>query len=172
MSLLATCTFEQELQRLLVMNCYTGIDMTYGLVRSYMCARKNVRSRQKTEGALGQHAQSGLLLLDPSDSFGILRIEVSPYCIPDPIRSGSNSPTERIVNEMSLERDARASAFRGRIKHVHVRVNRNRLHSIIHICLQELDFYQLIFAFQVNIQPIFLCLVFLLNQLHVSPTLT
>lgn len=156
MSLLATCTFEQELQRLLVMNCYTGIDMTYGLVRSYMCARKNVRSRQKTEGALGQHAQSGLLLLDPSDSFGILRIEVSPYCIPDPIRSGSNSPTERIVNEMSLERDARASAFRGRIKHV--RVNRNRLHSIIIICLQELDFYQLILAFQVIFNPYFFAL--------------
>lgn len=169
MSLLATCMFEQELQRLLVMNCYTGIDMTYGLVRSYMCARKNVRSRQKTEGALGQHAQSGLLLLDPSDSFGILRIEVSPYCIPDPIRSGSNSPTERIVNEMSLERDAGQEEIH---THVQVWVNRNRLHSIIHICLQELDFYQLIFTFQVNIQPIFLCLVFLLNQLHVSSTLT
>lgn len=167
MSLLATCTFEQELQRLLVMNCYTGIDMTYGLVRSYMCARKNVRSRQKTEGALGQHAQSGLLLLDPSDSFGILRIEVSPYCIPDPIRSGSNSPQDRIVNEMSLERDARQDEI-----HTQVQVNKNRLHSIIHICRQELDFYQLIFAFRVNIQLLFLCLVFLLNQLHVSPTLT
>lgn len=55
MSLLATCTFKQELQRLLVMNCYTGIDMTYGLVRSYMCARKKsdlVRKRRELSASM------------------------------------------------------------------------------------------------------------------------
>lgn len=114
------------------MNCYIGIDMIYGLVRSYMCVRKNVRFRQKIEGVFGQYAQFGFLLLDFSDFFGIFRIEVFLYCIFDFIRFGFNFFMERIVNEMSLERDVGQDEI---YIYVQVWVNRNRLYSIIYICL-------------------------------------
>lgn len=65
--------------------------MRYGLVQDYV---HEIRSCQ-VKSNNSQHAQSERFPLGPFDSLGNLLREVSPYCIPDPMRSGSSSPTNQ-----------------------------------------------------------------------------